>query len=367
MPGPLLAAAKAFELVRAARRALAEWDALPEERKQLARDEAHEVKDRTAELARLLAERARAGRGSDDVRGAEIRAAMSDLGDALRRFRSAMPDPGIRAPRTMRFAARATTRLGSSIAARRAAGSHNSQAADGPRTISEARSPPTEREGIDMAEHRPPPALLEIEARWQRSVDKSTGPAGGPHSATSWATILGYGEWGERVELDASHPLWGSVPLEEHEERDGRIPGGREFDNVIFVWDDGRVLDRAVRVSVIEVIPPGPAPTVTYAKRDFMGNYTAVTPPAAPQSPTRVLRHHGETVAEAYLRQRDDPPAWIAWEELRDFWDDPGLSPSTVASCRVAAMPSSTERRHLSVTGRYSPYPSQSSASLLVM
>jgi hypothetical protein len=216
---------------------------------------------------------------------------------------------------------------------------------------------------------QPPAALLQIEERWQHSVDKASGPAGGPYSATSWATILGYGEWGERAELTASHDLWGSVPLEEYEERDGRIPGGHQLDNVIFVWDDGRVVDHAAAVSLIDVVPPPTPPTVTHISREWggFGKSTAVTSAPQQQRPTRVLRHHGETVSQAYVRYRADPPTWIAWEEMRDFWDDPGLSPSVVASCRILDAPREVDRRCLSVTGRYSPYPTRGTPTLVVM
>jgi hypothetical protein len=154
----------------------------------------------------------------------------------------------------------------------------------------------------------PPAPLLDLESQWQSSQNPGmTVPA-----PPDWGV---YGDWGERESIGPSHEIWASVPLDDTQRYDGHYPGMHERDLVHFIWESGEVANDAVEQARLEM-------------RE------------GPQGWERVLKSHGETVAEAFVRF-DQPPDWIAWQRDAEYHDAPGLSASRVMSGEVKAGPKS--------------------------
>lgn len=259
----LLAAKRAYDLLRAGRRAYAEWKALPDEQKRAARHEADAVRTLTAELARALSSNA-AGRidRSRERRGREIGAIAADLSAAIGRLKAKLPDPGLRAPRSVRFAARAAARVTPS-----------------------ARPPPEEQvmhtEPPDATNAEPPESFLELEREHASTTRSGLGPEG-----LFWDVVP------ETVEWRLLRP---GLPLEVMRVRS---------ESIELAWPDGRT----------EGSMSGPVIYV-FTKYDQFCPTGCIEATRDPN-----VREDGLSVRQLY-EQYDVPPLWVGLhrrEERRD-------------------------------------------------
>jgi hypothetical protein len=255
MPVPLIAAKKGLDLVRAARQALAQWNDLPAEERQLARQEADRVKQLSAELARALRDRAIDRGRTGEAQARDARAITNELADALRRLGAAMPDTGMRRSRTMRAAAFAVSRVG--------------RGERPPPEPSSTRPRDAEAKGDAMTD-APPLEFQETERL--------------------------YGD--ERRELRGDDAFWDVVPetVEWKEIRDGGrldIPRVRE-EYIEFAWPDGRA----------ETVGEKPRVLMIRKYDSFF-----------PQGRTEATRDPNRRVEDLPVRELyarcDPPPRWI--------------------------------------------------------
>jgi hypothetical protein len=223
----LLAAKRAYDLVRAGRRVYAEWAALPDDQKQAARAEAEVVRRHTAELGRRLgnsaAERIDRGRERE---GRDVGEIAADLSQAIARLKRLVPEAGLKPSRSMRFAGRAVARIAPTPAAREPSGGGVDRTPPGapPQDPPTASPMPPDVPGAkppldgSQTDTEPPPEFLGKERKYASTTRSELGSDG-----LFWDVVP------ETVEWRVIHGDGGRI----------QVTKARE-EHVEFAWADGR-------------------------------------------------------------------------------------------------------------------------------